>query len=87
MDKKNLQTYAVWAKDNLEEQIEVSLKSLGINSAVDIKEARRVGDYTIIDEDMNSYPADMMDKRNNIIQAIKKRWIQERHRRICLYMV
>lgn len=72
MDKKNLQTYAVWAKDNLEEQIEVSLKSLGINSAVDIKEARRVGDYTIIDEDMNSYPADMMDKRNNIIQAIKK---------------
>ena len=72
MDKKALQTYAVWAKDNLEEQIEVSLKSLGINSATDIKEARRAGDYTIIDGDMNSYPADMMDKRNSIIQAIKK---------------
>lgn len=72
MDKKALQTYAVWAKDNLEEQIEVSLKSLGINSATDIKEAKRVGDYTIIDGDMNSYPADMMEKRNNIIQAIRK---------------
>lgn len=72
MDKKALQTYAVWAKTNLEEQIEVSLKSLGINSATDIKEARRVGDYTIIDGDMNSYPADMLDKRNNIIQAIRK---------------
>lgn len=72
MDKKALQTYAVWAKTNLEEQIEVSLKSLGINSATDIKEARRAGDYTIIDGDMNSYPADMLDKRNNIIQAIGK---------------
>lgn len=72
MDKKALQTYAVWTKTNLEEQIEVSLKSLGINSATDIKEARRVGDYTIIDGDMNSYPADMLDKRNNIIQAIGK---------------
>lgn len=72
MDKKALQTYAVWAKDNLEEQIEVSLKSLGINSAADIKEAKRVGDYTIIDGDMNSYPADMMEKRSNIIQAIRK---------------
>ena len=28
MDKRLLQTYAVWAKDNLEQQIEVSLKTL-----------------------------------------------------------
>ena len=40
MDKKKLQAYAEWAKDNLEEQIEVAIKSLGINSEKDIKEAR-----------------------------------------------
>ena len=28
MDKKALQYYAVWAKNNLEQQIEISLKSL-----------------------------------------------------------
>ncbi len=72
MDKKALQTYAVWAKNNLENQIEVALKSLGINSVFDIKEAKRVGEYTIIDGDMNSYPADMFEKRNRIIDLIRK---------------
>ncbi len=71
MDKKALQYYAVWAKNNLEQQIEISLKTLGINSEKDIKEARKVGDFTIIEGDMNSYPADIKEKRDNIIKLIK----------------
>lgn len=72
MDKKALQTYAVWAKDNLENQIEVQLKALGINSENNIKTARRVGDRTIIDGDPNSYPGDLKDKRDQIINIIKQ---------------
>ena len=72
MDKKALQTYAVWAKNNLENQIEVSLKSIGVNSASDIKQARVVGEYTIIDEDMNSYPSNLCEKRQKIINLVKK---------------
>lgn len=71
MDKKALQYYAVWAKNNLESQIEVSLKTLGINSEHDIKEARKVGDYTIIDGDSNSYPGDLKDKRDSIVKLVK----------------
>ena len=44
MDKRILQTYSTWAKENLEQQIEVSLKALGINSDTDIKKAKKVGD-------------------------------------------
>lgn len=72
MDKKKLQAYAEWAKDNLEEQIEVALKSLGINSEKDIKEARKVGEYTIIDGDANSYPADLKNKRDQIVSIIRR---------------
>ena len=71
MDKRALQTYAEWAKKNLENQIEVSLKTLGINSDNDIKQARKVGEYTIIDGDSNSYSADLYDKRNDITNLIK----------------
>lgn len=71
MDKRALQAYAVWAKQNLENQIEVSLKSLGIDSDNNIKQARKVGEYTIIDGDSNSYPADLYDKRNKIIDLVK----------------
>lgn len=71
MDKRVLQIYSVWAKDNLEKQIEVSLKTLGIHSESDIKEARTVGDYTIIDGDSNSYPKDLYDKRRHIVNLIK----------------
>lgn len=70
MDKRALQSYAVWAKNNLESQIEVSLKTLGINSEKDIKEARKIGDYTIIDGDSNSYPGDLKEKRDSIIKLI-----------------
>ena len=70
MDKRALQSYAIWAKNNLESQIEVSLKTLGINSEKDIKEARKVGDYTIIDGDSNSYPGDLKEKRDSIVKLI-----------------
>ena len=72
MDKRALQAYAEWAKDNLEEQIEIALKTLGINSEKDIKEARKVGDYTIIDGDSNSYPADLKSKRDQIVSTIQR---------------
>ena len=71
MDKRALQNYATWAKNNLEQQIILSLKSLGINSATDIKEARIVGDRTIIDGDFNSYPKELRNQRDNIIRLIK----------------
>ena len=70
MDKRILQTYSVWAKDNLEKQVEVSLKTLGINGDKDIKKAKKVGDYTVIDGDSNSYPADLLGKRNHILTLI-----------------
>lgn len=72
MDKRKLQSYAVWAKTNLENQIEVQLKTLGINSERDIKTARKVGDRTIIDGDMNSYPADLKNKRDDIVRLIQE---------------
>ena len=72
MDKKALQAYAVWAKNNLESQIEVSLKTLGINSEKDIKTARKVGEYTIIDGDSHSYPGDLKSKRDKIVNLIKQ---------------
>jgi type II restriction/modification system DNA methylase subunit YeeA len=72
MDKKILQTYSTWAKDNLENQIEVSLKALGINDDVNIKKAKKVGDFTVIDGDATSYPADMLGKRDYIISLINR---------------
>lgn len=71
MDKRLLQTYAVWAKDNLEQQVEVSLKTLGINGDNDFRQAKRSGDYTIIDGDPNSYPADLYGRRREIINQIR----------------
>lgn len=71
MDKRALQSYAIWAKTNLESQIEVQLKTLGINSEKDIKEARKVGDRTIIDGDSNSYPGDLKYERDSIVKLVK----------------
>ncbi len=70
MEKRILQTYSVWAKENLEKQVEVSLKTLGINGDKDIKKAKQIGDYTIIDGDPNSYPTDLLSKRNQIVTLI-----------------
>jgi hypothetical protein len=72
MDKKILQTYSTWAKDNLENQIEVSLKALGINDDIDIKPAKKVGDFTVIEGDATSYPADLLGKRDYIISLINR---------------
>lgn len=72
MDKRILQTYSTWAKENLEQQIEVSLKALGINSDTDIKKAKRVGDFTVIEGDATSYPGDMLGKRNYIVNLVDR---------------
>lgn len=71
MDKRILQTYATWAKETLENQIEVSLKALGINDENNIKQANKVGDVTIIEGDPTSYPTDLFGKRENIITIVK----------------
>ena len=71
MDKRVLQTYAVWAKDNLEQQIEVSLKTLGINGDNDFREAKQSGDFTYIEGDSNSYPASLYGRRREIISQVR----------------
>lgn len=71
MDKKALQTYATWSKQYLEQQIGLSLKSLGIHGDEDIREAKRVGDVTVIDGDPTSYPAELKSQRDAIIRLIK----------------
>lgn len=71
MDKRVLQTYAVWAKENLEQQIEVSLKTLGINGDNDFQNATQSGDYTYIDGDSNSYPASLYGRRRDIISQVR----------------
>lgn len=71
MDKRQLQTFAVWAKNNLEEQIKVSLGLLGIKSGSDIQNAYIQGDFTIIEGDSNSYSRDLKRKRDSILQHIK----------------
>lgn len=73
MDKGILQRYSTWAKDNLENQIEVSLKALGINDDNDIKKAKQVGDVTTIEGDPTSYPADLYGKRERIIDLVKRK--------------
>lgn len=72
MDKRALQSFSTWAKDNLENQIEVSLRALGVNSETDIKEARRVGDVTVIEGDPNSYSADLLGKRDAIVKLVQR---------------
>ena len=73
MEKRVLQTYSTWAKENLENQIEVSLKALGINGDKEIRSARRVGDFTIIDGDANSYPAELLHKRSQIVTLVQEK--------------
>lgn len=72
MDIKVLQAYATWSKQYLEQQIELSLKSLGIHGEKDIRDAKRVGDVTVINGDSTSYPAELYGKRERIISDIKE---------------
>ncbi len=76
MDKRILQTYSVWAKENLEKQIEISLKTLGINGDKNIAKAKKVGDFTVIDGDQNSYPAALFDKRQQVVTMIENNGYQ-----------
>lgn len=71
MDKRVLQLYSVWAKDNLEKQIEVSLKTLGINSDRDIKECKIIGDYAVIEGDATSYPKALEGLRKSIVNLVQ----------------
>ena len=71
MDKKALQSYATWSKLYLEQQIELSLKSLGIHGDDDIREAKRVGDVTVIDGDDTSYSADLKNQRDSVVRLIR----------------
>lgn len=71
MDKRVLQLYSVWAKDNLEKQIEVSLKTLGINSDKDIKECKIIGDYAVIEGDVTSYPKALEGLRRSIVNLVQ----------------
>lgn len=73
MDKRQLQTYAVWAKESLERQIEVSLKTLGIHGDQEISKAKRAGDFTVIEGDANSYPASLLGKRNSIVELVREK--------------
>ena len=72
MDKRLLQSYSTWAKENLENQIEVSLKALGIDDEKNIKKAKKVGDVTTIEGDSTSYPADLYGKRERIINLVTR---------------
>ena len=76
MDKGILQRYSTWAKENLENQIEVSLKALGINDEKNIKKAKQVGDVTTIEGDPTSYSADLYGKRERIISLISRNGYQ-----------
>ena len=71
MDKKALQSFALFAKDSLETQIKVSLKLLGIHSEKDIRKAYVQGDFTIIEGDSKTYPSDLKHKRDQILELIK----------------
>ena len=73
MEKRVLQTYSTWAKENLENQIEVSLKALGINGDKDIRSAKRIGDFTIIEGDPNSYPGELLYKRSQIVTLVQEK--------------
>ena len=72
MDKGILQRFSTWAKGNLENQIEVSLKALGIDDENHIRKAKRVGDVTIIEGDATSYPFDLYGKREKIADLVKR---------------
>jgi hypothetical protein len=40
MNKRKLQEFATWSKLNLEKQIQISLKKIGIHSAIKINQSR-----------------------------------------------
>jgi hypothetical protein len=71
MNKRKLQEFSSWAKQNLEKQIELSLKKIGINSDNDIKQSRVQGEVTIIEGIETSFKKKFNDQRLEIINLIK----------------
>lgn len=71
MNKRKLQEFASWAKQNLEKQIELSLKKIGINSSSDIKRSKVQGDVTIIDGIETTFKKQFHHQREEIINRIK----------------
>ncbi|WP_024861713.1 BREX-1 system adenine-specific DNA-methyltransferase PglX [Ruminococcus flavefaciens] len=71
MDKKMLESYAIWAKKNLEQQVEVSLNKIGIHSDTDIKKMHISGDIATIDGDQTSYTLDFANKRKSVVRMVE----------------
>ena len=71
MNKKKLQEFATWAKQNLERQIELSLKKIGIYSDSDIKQSKVQGDVTIIEGVETTFKKQFNNQREEIINVIK----------------
>ncbi len=71
MNKRELQNYAEWAKENLETQIKVSLNLMGIYSDKDIKQSYVQGDLTVIEGESRTYPKSFNDERKNIVRIIR----------------
>ena len=71
MNKSELQNFSVWAKENLETQIKVSLNLLGIFSENNIKRAFIKGDVTVIEGESRTYPKNFKGKRDSIVRLIK----------------
>src|SRR5690554_4341997 len=72
MNKIELQNFSVWAKENLETQIKVSLNLLGIFSATNIKRAFIKGDVTVIEGESRTYPKNFKGKRDSSVRLIKE---------------
>lgn len=71
MNKRKLQDFAAWAKQNLEKQIIVSLLSIGIRSESDIKKSRVQGDLTVIEGIEKTFKSNFHEQREQIINRIK----------------
>jgi hypothetical protein len=71
MNKRKLQDFAAWAKQNLEKQITVSLLSIGIRSESDIKKSRVQGDVTVIEGIEKTFKSNFHEQREQIINRIK----------------
>jgi hypothetical protein len=71
MNKRKLQDFATWAKQNLEKQIEISLKKIGIHSLNNIKQSRVKGDITTIDGIEETYDKGFQKQRDEIVNRIK----------------
>lgn len=71
MNKRKLQEFATWAKLNLENQIELSLKQIGINSEYDVKRSKVQGDVTIIEGIEKTFNRHFNSERDQIINIVR----------------